>query len=104
VGHFTMDVVWQSSSVAKGKNRHRQGNEVPPGQTPTAVWPYYMTGHALSHGGVVALATGSILLGTCEVIFHWGIDFAKCENWTNPHQDQALHIFCKIIWALYMVL
>lgn len=102
VGHALCDYPLQGDSMAKGKNRHTPPFNVPPGQKPGTVWPYWLGSHALIHGGMVTLVTGSVLLGVCEAVAHWFIDMAKCENITNLHIDQAAHVFCKLLWiALY---
>lgn len=97
VGHAFSDFVLQSEWMARAKNRHRPTSP-PPGQTPQTVWPYVLTAHALMHGGVVALATGSVRLGVAEAVLHWCIDFGKCENWYGIHADQGMHWLCKIAW------
>jgi len=99
VGHAFADFVFQSDSMAKGKNRHRK-TEPPPGAVYTPCWPYWLTAHALVHGGTVALITGSFFLGVLETLAHWVIDFGKCENWYGVHTDQALHIICKLVWIV----
>lgn len=45
------------------------------------------------------MVTGRPELAAAELVAHWAIDFAKCENWTGPTQDQGLHIACKMMWA-----
>jgi len=50
------------------------------------------------HGGAVALATGSVMLGALETVAHFFIDLAKCRNMTNPGQDQVIHLGCKALW------
>ncbi len=97
VGHAFADFVFQSDSMAKGKNRHRKTTP-PPGANYQPTWFYWLTAHALVHGGVVALVTGSVALGLAEVVCHWCIDFGKCENWYGIHRDQGLHIICKLVW------
>lgn len=99
LGHAFADFSFQSSEMGKGKNRNRVPENVPPGQTPTAVWPYWLTAHASVHAGFVILITGNIFLSLGELFAHWIIDFFKCENELTVHQDQALHLFCKVIWA-----
>lgn len=84
--------------MARGKNRHNKPQNIPPGQHPQKIWPYWLTSHALIHAGAVALITGSVALGVLEFVLHSHIDFAKCENWTGIHVDQALHIACKIAY------
>jgi hypothetical protein len=94
VGHAVADYPLQPEAMAHEKDRH----STTPLQA-SVPWYYWLTAHALIHGGAVSLITGSIWLGLAETVLHWVIDFAKCENWTNIHQDQALHIGCKAIWA-----
>lgn len=100
IGHALADYPLQGEAIAKGKNRHNPPHGIPAGQKPVAVWFHYLTAHALIHSGFVWLITGSVWLGLAEFVAHWLIDFAKCENWTNPHQDQLLHIACKIIYVI----
>jgi len=98
--HALCDFPLQSEYMARGKNRHRfDPTTVPPGQTPVTVWPHILTAHALIHGLGVFVVTGSMALGLAETAVHWVTDYAKCENWTNPHQDQALHIGAKLLWS-----
>ncbi|KKN68487.1 hypothetical protein LCGC14_0451230 [marine sediment metagenome] len=103
VGHALADFPLQPRDMTVGKNRHRVPDNIPPGQTLATVWPYWMTAHALTHGGAVALATGSVALGMAETVIHWMTDFAKCENWTTVHQDQAIHMICKVGWMLLAI-
>jgi hypothetical protein len=99
IGHAAADYWAQSGDMARGKNRHNPPMNVPAGQVPKALWWHWLTAHALIHAGAVWLVTGSPLLALCEFVAHWLIDFAKCENWTGPTQDQALHIACKVLWV-----
>jgi hypothetical protein len=54
------------------------------------------------HAGVIWLLfegfhlPGAVWFALAEFILHWLIDFAKCERWTNFHQDQSLHLVCKL--------
>ncbi len=99
VGHALADFSLQTDVMAKGKNRHNR-TAPPPNQKFFPCWPYWLTAHALIHGGAVALVTGQALLGVLETVFHWAIDFAKCEGWTDVNQDQALHALCKVAWVV----
>ena len=97
IGHAFMDFPMQAGPMAIEKSRHSKSElqkEVP--------WYYWLTAHALLHGGAVALITGSLGLGIAETVCHWFIDFAKCEGWTNIHIDQALHVVCKIVWCVLL--
>ena len=99
IGHAFADFVFQSGDMSKGKNRHRL-TDLPPGQKRQAVWVYFLTAHALVHGFMVYLVTGSVVFMVCETLLHWSIDFGKCENWYGIHEDQAMHILCKLIWII----
>jgi len=50
----------------------------------------------------VFVITGSALLALIEVILHSAIDYAKCERWIGFHQDQALHVLCKIGYCFFV--
>ena len=99
MAHALSDFSLQSDVMAKGKNRHNI-TVAPKGQKYVPCWHYWMSAHALIHGGAVWLVTGSMTLGIIEVIAHWIIDFIKCEGITNPHQDQVMHIGLRIIYAI----
>jgi hypothetical protein len=100
IAHSLADFVLQPDSMARGKNRHYSQVTDKKGGRPPLIWPYWLTAHALFHGGAVWLVTGSMALGLVETGIHWIIDFAKCENWINFHTDQLFHVLCK---ALYLV-
>ena len=93
IGHALADFVLQTPAMAAGKNR----NLLP--ETPVT-WPYWLTAHALIHAGMVGIITGSWTLAAAEFAIHWAIDFAKCENWTGIHSDQAMHVACKVLWVV----
>ncbi len=103
-GHAVADFMLQHPWVAQSKNRH----SAPAGYDPKlhgpkqAIWPYVLTAHALTHGAMVYLATGSTALGVAETAAHWAIDFGKCERWYGIHTDQWLHIGFKVLWALLL--
>lgn len=100
IGHALSDFALQNPDMAKYKNRNNKPDNVPTGQKTTPCWFYFMTAHALIHGGTVWVITGLPLMGLAETVNHWLIDYLKCENVTNPHIDQALHIGCKIVYIV----
>ena len=100
VAHALADFVLQQEAMGAGKNRHsdihaRKGEKFP-------AWYYWLTAHSLIHGGVVYLVTGSLVLGLIETTLHWIIDYAKCEGWLDFHQDQAMHIACKLGYCFFI--
>jgi hypothetical protein len=95
VGHAVADYPLQNGPMATEKCRRSSSDlqrSVP--------WYYWLTAHALIHGGAVFWATGSLSLGLLETVVHWLIDFGKCEGWFGIHVDQALHVGCKVVWCL----
>lgn len=98
-GHAIMDFPLQGETVAREKN-HRSDSEL----QKHVPWYYWLTAHALSHGLVVFMVTGSLFLALSETASHWIIDHFKCAGMYSIHVDQTLHIMCKIIWTLLWVL
>lgn len=95
-GHALADFSLQSEFMAIGKNRHTDLGK--------GHWFYCLTGHSFVHGGIVLLLTGSLGLGIAETIWHWIIDFLKCDDKISFRTDQFLHVFCKIIWWVCFVI
>lgn len=96
-GHALADFVLQTETMAMGKNRHsgiheEKGQHFPP-------WQYWLSAHTLIHGGIVFLITQSLILGLLETALHTVIDALKCEGKLSFHQDQALHMICKIVYC-----
>lgn len=99
--HALADFALQSDVMAKGKNRHSK--IIPPiGEKHMPVWVYFLSAHALIHGGLIMLVFGNIWIALIEFISHFIIDFLKCENKTNPHQDQVMHLILKIIYGFIL--
>ena len=103
IAHVFADFAFQSTSMAMGKCRKRQHEEKSGSRHHLGPnWPYWLTAHTILHGGAVWLVTGNMFLGLVEVVLHWCIDYAKCENWTNIHVDQILHMACKALYIVYI--
>lgn len=102
IAHALADFSLQTSAMAKGKARNSKPDFIEEMKLVSLFWPYWLTAHALIHGGAVWFVTGSMTLGLAEVVLHWLIDFAKCEKWTNIHVDQLLHMICKAGYILYL--
>jgi hypothetical protein len=89
--HAVADFPLQGAEMAKAKR---------PGGCPTIAWPMALGCHSLIHGGAVALVTGLWWLGAAETAAHALIDGAKCRGVYGMKIDQALHMGCKLGWAL----
>ena len=99
IGHAMADYPLQGKFLAIRKNRHIKPLEYG-ADVPSAIWVYCLSAHSLVHAGAAWLVTGSALYGLIEFLLHWIIDFAKCEKWTNFHQDQGLHLLSKLAYVL----
>ena len=64
---------------------------------------YHLIAHAGIHGAGVALVTGNVWLGLAEWVLHTIIDEAKIRGKTTFAQDQALHIACKLLWLVLVI-
>ena len=104
VGFALADFALQGDAMAKGKNRNKKPDYIPEGQKYMPCWYFWLGAHGLIHGGAVYFVTGSLLLGVTETILHFVIDFIKCENITNPYQDQLLHLLCRLMYWGYLSL
>ena len=102
IGHAIGDFVLQSDAMAVYKNRHHRSAEGLENKEGFPAWYYWLSAHALVHGGIVYFITGSWILGLVEIILHWITDYAKCEKWISFHQDQVVHILCKIGYILLL--
>ena len=99
-GHALADFALQPELMAQGKNRNKKPTNIPEGQKYVPCWHYWLSAHALISGGVVYMVTGQLHWGVFEVVAHWVIDFIKCDNITNPNQDQAMHFACRLLYLI----
>jgi len=104
-GHSMAETALQPATMEYRKNRRNpiDMSRVPKGQKPINMWPYFLTHHAIIHGGMVYIATRRTDLALAETIVHWTIDFYKTGGKFSPHVDQSLHILCKIIYVLILL-
>jgi hypothetical protein len=108
IGHALADYPLQGKFLAIRKNRHIKSIDYT-GDSPPQLWVYCLSAHSLVHAGTVWVIIGALglksaaLFAFIEFVLHWLIDFAKCEKWTNFHQDQALHAVSKLgyVAAIY---
>ena len=105
ISHALCDFALQSPFIARAKNRHNkpEDNSVPPGQKVTPIWPYVLSAHALIQAGGVYVVTNSPIAALIQLVSHWFLDFAKCENWTTPHMDQFAHASILVFTSVALV-
>jgi hypothetical protein len=96
IGHAIADHPLQRGlKLSRLKNKYHNRSMLP--------WQFGMTVHASSHGLIVAWITGSGILGAAECIAHWLTDWAKCERKISVRTDQGIHVVCKIIWVVLLM-
>ena len=95
MAHFVCDFALQPDRMAVEKVR---------GMDVTLDWRWWLTAHAATHGLAVSLLTGVPLLGLAEWASHALIDWQKGRLMFSLFVDQALHVACKIVWILAVIL
>lgn len=90
--HALADYPLQGDFLAKAKNRSTPIPGVP--------WWQALGAHAIIHGAAVAAITKSPALGVAEAVVHAITDDLKCRGKLSYNQDQAIHIGCKLLWAM----
>lgn len=95
-GHFLADYPLQGDGMAVHKSPWD------PEPHPAVPWFYWMTSHCMAHAGLVALITGSVLLGVLELVCHFALDVAKCAGYTDLHVDQVSHLIFKLLWVVVL--
>jgi hypothetical protein len=103
IGHAMMDFPFQGEYIATGKN-WRLLKKLQDPSRPVQIWIWCMSAHCFLHAGSVWMITGSFLLCLIEFTAHWIIDVLKCSGKTNFHQDQLMHYFCKLSYAVVLYL
>jgi hypothetical protein len=94
-GHALADYPLQGDFLAQAKNRNTELGKL--------FWPHALAAHAIIHGGFVLVITGSIWMALAESFIHAGTDWLKCESKITLNVDQAIHIACKVVWAVITV-
>ena len=90
--HFLLDYPLQGDFLSKAKNRFEPIKHVP--------WYQAMFAHTALHGLAVGFITGVWLFAILEMAIHWTTDDLKCRGELTFNQDQAIHIICKLVWAV----
>ena len=94
MAHFVCDFTFQNDRMAVEKVK---------GKDITLNWRWWLFAHCSTHGLAVILITSSALLGICELISHWIIDYLKGKRFYSLFVDQFLHILCKLIWFFIFI-
>ncbi|WP_157020886.1 DUF3307 domain-containing protein [Parasedimentitalea huanghaiensis] len=93
--HAMADYPLQGDFLARAKNHTSPICGVP--------WYHALAAHCTIHAGFVGIITGSLALGIAEFFIHAATDYAKCSGRISYNTDQAIHVGCKICWAVLVV-
>lgn len=91
-GHALCDYPLQGDFLARAKNVSAPIPGVP--------WWQAMWAHCAIHAGMVLLVVGLWPLALAEFVIHFATDHAKCRGRISYNVDQAIHVACKVAWAL----
>ena len=90
-GHALFDYPLQGQFLSDAKNRHKNVDEH---------WTRALFAHSMMHCAMVYVVTGSLVFGLAELVIHFATDYAKCEQWIDSTEDQAIHYLCKVLWGI----
>jgi hypothetical protein len=96
IAHALADYPLQGDYLARMKCRSQAGN--------VSEWIIALTAHSLVQAGGVWLVSGSAVLGVTELCLHWLIDLGKGEGKFSYVTDQCLHLACKLVYVIVLVL
>jgi len=104
--HAVADFGLQSDTMAKLKSRRadvKRGEECQwkfrDGKY-QLTWMYWLTAHALIHGAMAFLFSGSMLAALIITAAHWVLDYCKTQDYWGIHIDQGCHLLIILLCAL----
>lgn len=96
IAHVVGDYLLQSDFMARAKNHLTDVGR--------HMWMVVLPSHALIHGTLVLLVTGSYLCLLIETLTHTYIDYQKCDGKISFEKDQLYHIGVKVFIAFYWLI
>lgn len=96
VGHAIADYALQNDFMAAAKNHTTELGKV--------YWKWVLPSHGLIHAGFVYFIAGSFVLAIAEFVIHTVTDYLKCDGKIGFQTDQWIHVGCKVLWAILIVL
>lgn len=96
IAHALADFPLQGDYLARMKRRDQAGN--------LSEWIISLTAHSLVQAGGVWIVSGSAILGATELCLHWLIDLGKGEGKFGYLTDQLLHLACKLVYVIVLVI
>ena len=92
IAHALADFPLQGDYLARVKQRRNAST--------TFEWLAALSAHSMIHAGAMWIVSGSIIVGLIELVLHWVIDLGKGEGLYGYATDQALHLSCKVVYAV----
>jgi Protein of unknown function (DUF3307) len=92
--HFLADFPLQGDYLARFKDPTGIGN---------TIWPWCLAAHCVIQAGGTYIITGWWVIFFLELVSHAAIDYAKCRNRISFGMDQTLHLGCKLVWVILLV-
>lgn len=102
--HALADFPLQGDFLARWKDHKYLALPDKPGAPRNSIWQWCLVMHCLIQAGGVYLVTGWWVLFVLELVAHGVIDLAKCKGRIDFHLDQTLHLSCKLVWVILLVL
>lgn len=102
--HALADFPLQGDFLARWKQPEFLPLPDQPGGQRNPIWHWCMGAHCAIQAGGVYVITGWWVLFVLEFVAHAAIDYAKCRGRITFAQDQVLHLGCKILWVILLVL
>lgn len=100
--HALFDYALQGDWLSKAKNPNL---DLVPGEK---IWPLALASHAIIHAVAVQViakfvtgnAAGAWMFFVVEFVAHYAIDYSKCRGRFGYNVDQYLHIGCKVVYVV----
>ena len=94
--HAACDYALQDEKMERYKNPRKNRDDPTYGP-----WWWTMAAHSAINAGGVMVVTGSMIISLAEFMAHFTLDNMKCRGMISTHEDQSMHIFSKLVWALW---
>lgn len=95
IGHALADYALQNDFMAMAKNHTTDLGKV--------YWKWVLPSHGLIHAGFVYMFTQSLVLGLAEFVVHTVTDYLKCDGKISFNMDQLIHVGCKVLWIVLLM-
>lgn len=95
-GHFIADYALQNDFMAAAKNHTTELGKL--------YWKWVLPAHGAVHAMFVYVLAGSFVLALMEFVVHSITDYLKCDGKISFNTDQWIHVGCKVVWVVLLML